>query len=70
VARALPRPVDDRLRRWSFEIRAAEDPRTVGKRVDGVDLPAFGGERVTARRAFARWKASRISSFLITPRSR
>ena len=44
MARALPRPVDDCLRRWSFEIRAAEDPRTVGKRVDGVDLPAFGGE--------------------------
>jgi hypothetical protein len=44
VVRALPHPVDDRLRRWSFEISAAEDPRTFGKRVDGLDLPAFGGK--------------------------
>jgi hypothetical protein len=39
----MARPIDDRLR-WSFEICAAKDPWTVGKRVDGVNLPAFGGE--------------------------
>jgi hypothetical protein len=44
VARALARPINDGLRRWLFEICAAEDPWTVGKRVDGLDLPAFGGE--------------------------
>jgi hypothetical protein len=44
VTRALARPIDDRLRGCSFEICAAEDPRTVGKRMDRVNLPAFGGE--------------------------
>src|SRR6185436_1266243 len=44
VTRAPPSPIDDRLRRWCQDICAAEDPRTVGKRVDGVDLAAFSGE--------------------------
>jgi hypothetical protein len=43
-ASALARPVDDRLGGWSFEICAAEDPRTVRKGMDGVDLSAFGGK--------------------------
>jgi hypothetical protein len=41
VVRAL---VDSGLRCWLFEICAAQDLWTVGKRADSLDLPAFGGE--------------------------
>jgi hypothetical protein len=44
VARVLAGPVDNGLRRWLFEICAAQDLWTVGKRADSLDLPAFGGE--------------------------
>ena len=44
VTRALARPVDDRLRGCSFEIWAVEDPRTIRKRMDGIDLSVFSGE--------------------------